>query len=223
MKNEIVGNTNNENPGVLKRRLRSFADSDVPFIQPLALSGNNGIAANTHVNVIHAPFGDHTNAAGHWHYDECHSYIGVGAGGDYANINDVGDRTLLGLRGEDPQTQGNARNVCYKAVDGGFPMINGRTITFKAAFYGGNTPAPNTIPDGEGQAAFQWNEWTVARGRFHGTAENDYNNDQNYDKLATGNNANAGCIEHNLNRKVEEMGTKHALATWVITVEISLS
>jgi hypothetical protein len=116
--------------------------------------------------------------------------------------------------------------VCYKAVDEGFPKVNGRTITFKAAFYGGNTPAPNTIPDGQGQAAFQWNEWSIARGKFHGYASDmpePYQNSNNYDRLASDDQANKHCIQHNLNRKVEEMGTKHALATWVITVEVSLS
>lgn len=51
---------------------------------------------------------------------------------------------------------------------------------------------------GETLANFSWNEWSIANGADQTTAIN-------------------------LNRKVESMGTKPSGATWVITVEISLT
>jgi hypothetical protein len=93
----------------------------------------------------------------------------------------VGDGTAA----EDPaQTGLTGTNKAYKQVDSGYPQLAGSSVRFRATF-------------GPNEAAFAWNEWTVANGCGDGYV--------------------------NLNRKAATLGTKPADATWVIEVMLSIS
>jgi hypothetical protein len=95
-------------------------------------------------------------------------------------------------------------NIWYKKMDAGYPVVSANKVTFKATFTGTGSGA-------SAEAAFAWEEWTVARGITTPLEDLD-------DTTAI-----AAAIKKNLNRKVEPMGTKASAATWVITVEISLT
>jgi hypothetical protein len=129
-------------------------------------------------------------------FDNSHSYIGVGD-----NDTAPTDKTKTGLLG--------TTNIWYKKVDATYPIVAANKVTFKATFYGTGAPEPNKV----NQASFTWNEWSVARGVIDPSSYGDLNNPTDI----------ADAIHNNLNRKVEEMGTKAGAATWVITVEISLT
>jgi len=77
-----------------------------------------------------------------------------------------------------------AVNKEYNALDAGYPTRSSQTVTWRATF-------------GNGEAEFDWNEFTVANG-----------------------NSNDAV---NLNRKVYAYGTKAAGKTWVISLSITLS
>jgi len=124
------------------------------------------------------------------HYDELHTYIGVG------DSTTAAVKTQEGLQA--------SSNIWYNKMDSGYPQVTANKVTFKATFTG-------TGSGGDAQAAFSWEEWTVARGVE--SAGEDINSPA---RVAT-------HINKHLNRKVESMGTKVAQATWVITVEISLT
>jgi len=123
-------------------------------------------------------------------YDNDHSYLGVG------------DSTTAALKAHTGLLA--TTNVWYKKMDTSYPAVNGNKVTFKATFTG-------TGSGGSAEAAFAWEEWTVARGVITPSGT--------LDDTAT----IATNIHKNLNRKVEAMGTKAGAATWVITVEISLT
>jgi hypothetical protein len=127
-------------------------------------------------------------------FDNSHSYIGVGD-----NDTAPTDKTKTGLLG--------TTNIWYKKVDATYPIVAANKVTFKATFYGTGAPEPYN------QASFTWNEWSVARGVIDPSSYGDLDNPTDI----------ADAIHNNLNRKVEEMGTKAGAATWVITVEISLT
>jgi hypothetical protein len=133
--------------------------------------------------------------AGVEHFDNDHSYIGVGDSDTAAQKTDTG---LLATT-----------NIWYKKVDATYPVVAANKVTFKATFYGTGAPSPNNVD----QASFAWEEWSVARGIIDPSGLGDLDNLTDI----------GDAINNNLNRKVEQMGTKAAAATWVITVEISLT
>ncbi len=102
-------------------------------------------------------------------FNNSNSYIGVGDGATPASAEQTG-------------LQGASK--FYKAVDDTYPQINGATITFRATF-------------GAGEAAFAWQEFTIANG-----------------------NSDAAV---NICRKVENHGTKASDDTWVLSLSIALS
>jgi hypothetical protein len=150
------------------------------------------------------------------HYDNLHSYIGVGTSNTAPS---AGDGGLLGGVSAGAQF--------YKEVDSAptpFPVVSGNKITFKSTFYGEGAPPPYNHPE----AVFEWNEWSVARGVDKTTIPSyDYPSpgDPRTDvkKVFGGTDNIDTYIKNNLNRKQEAMGTKASAATWVITVEISLT
>lgn len=75
-------------------------------------------------------------------------------------------------------------NKTYRPMDATYPQVSNQTVTFRATF-------------GAGEAAFAWNEFT----------------------LANGNSDNAV----NLCRKVENHGVKASADTWVLSLSITLS
>ena len=90
----------------------------------------------------------------------------------------VGDGTTA----EDPtQTGLQGANKYYKQVDAGYPQVSTNAFIARATF-------------GPNEAAFHWQEWTVANGP---------------DDTAT-----------NLNRKVVDLGVKSDTATWVLAVTL---
>lgn len=101
-------------------------------------------------------------------FDSANAHIGVGDGTAEANS------AQTGLQGV---------NKCYKPMDEGYPKVNGRRVEFRATF-------------GPGEAAFEWNEWTVANG--------------------------PGDDAANLNRKVESLGAKPSDETWILLVRLEI-
>jgi hypothetical protein len=70
-------------------------------------------------------------------------------------------------------------------MDSGYPQVSDQTVTWRATF-------------GAGEAAFTWNEFTVANG--------------------------ADDNAKNLNRKVDtSIGTKGSSPTWVISLAVTIS
>jgi hypothetical protein len=124
------------------------------------------------------------------HYDNDHSYIGVGDSTTVASASQTGLQALT--------------NIWYKKMDTSYPTVATNKITFKSTFTG-------TGGGGDAEAAFAWEEWSIARGVITPSEPLD-------DTTII-----ASEIYKNLNRKVESMGTKSSAATWVITVEISLT
>lgn len=103
------------------------------------------------------------------HFDSVNAYIGVGDGSTPALANQTG------LQGA---------NKFYKAVDPTYPQVMNQTITYRATF-------------GAGQAAFSWQEFTIANG-----------------------NSDSAI---NICRKVENHSTKPSSDTWVVSLSITLS
>lgn len=103
-------------------------------------------------------------------WNEANSYFGVG---DDATAAAAAQTGLLA-----------AVNKEYNAVDAGYPTRSSQTVTWRGTF-------------GNGEAEFDWNEFTVANG-----------------------NSNAAV---NLNRKVYAYGTKAVGKTWVISLALTLS
>jgi hypothetical protein len=78
-----------------------------------------------------------------------------------------------------------AMNKLYKAMDSGYPQVSNQTVTWRATF-------------GAGEAAYAWNEFTIANG--------------------------ADDAAKNLNRKVDTtIGTKGSSPTWVISLTVTIS
>lgn len=102
-------------------------------------------------------------------FNKNNSYIGVGDGTTAAS----GDQT--GLQGA---------NKLYKAVDPTYPQINAQTITYRATY-------------GSGEAAFAFQEFTIANGDSDSAV--------------------------NLCRKVDDHSSKPLADTWVISCSITLS
>jgi hypothetical protein len=143
--------------------------------------------------------------SGQEHYDYDHAYIGVG---DDATLdNDPAQSTWNGLV--------STANVWYKKMDLNYPAVTANKITFKSTFTGSGT---NNDPE----APWAWREWSVARGAATPT-EDFYDAAQAGTVFTPSTGWLASNINMNLNRKAEEMGTKAPQATWVITVEISLT
>jgi hypothetical protein len=102
-------------------------------------------------------------------FNKNNSYIGVGDGTTAAS----GDQT--GLQGA---------NNLYRAVDPTYPQVMNQTITYRATF-------------GSGEAAWAWQEFTIANGDSDSAI--------------------------NICRKVENHSTKPLNDTWVISLSITLS
>jgi hypothetical protein len=102
------------------------------------------------------------------HFDSANSYIGVGNGTTAATASQTG-------------LQGSSK--LYKPMDPTYPQISNQTITFRATF-------------GSNEAAFEWQEFTVANG--------------NSDSAV------------NLCRKVENHGVKSSTDTWCLSLQITL-
>lgn len=94
----------------------------------------------------------------------------------------VGDSSTAAVA---TQTGLQGTNKLYKAMDAGYPQISNQTVTWRATF-------------GANEAAFTWNEFTVANG--------------------------ADDTAKNLNRKVDTtIGTKGSSPTWVISLAVTIS
>jgi hypothetical protein len=102
-------------------------------------------------------------------FNTANSYIGVGDGTAAASGEQTG---LLGA------------NKLYKAVDPTYPQINAQTITYRATY-------------GSGEAAFAFQEFTIANGDSDSAI--------------------------NLCRKVDDHSSKPLNDTWVISCSITLS
>lgn len=139
--------------------------------------------------------GADNEGAGVEHFDNTHSYIGVGTS------NFAPDSAQTGL-------QAGTGAVWYKPMDATYPIVTANKVTFKSTFTGSGS-------GGDEEAAFAWEEWSVARGVAGAYVYATFVAD---DLAWISTN-----IHKNLNRKVEPMGTKASAATWVITVEISLT
>lgn len=102
-------------------------------------------------------------------FNNAHSYIGVGDGTTEASAEQTG------LQGA---------NKLYKPVDPTYPQISNQTITYRATY-------------GPGEAAFSWQEFTIANG-----------------------NSDSAI---NICRKVENHSTKPSADTWVVSLSITLA
>lgn len=151
--------------------------------------------------------------AGKTPFDATHAFIGVGNNGGTTAAPLPGD---VGLNG--PKRM-------YMKMDAGYPIAGAnQKIVFKSTF----------LP---GVACFEWLEWSVANGNGNIATGGTFSSDevrllaQGLDPVpdplpVAGVAFDYGVGEAavvNLNHKQENMGQKYSPATWVITVEISLS
>jgi hypothetical protein len=102
-------------------------------------------------------------------FNTVNSYIGVGDGTTAA------EASQKGLQGA---------NKLYKPVDPTYPQISNQTITYRATF-------------GSGEAAFDFQEFTIANGDSDSAV--------------------------NICRKVEDHSTKPSADTWVVSLSITLT
>jgi len=103
-------------------------------------------------------------------FNNANAKIGVG------NSATAAATTQTGLQGT---------SKLYKAMDAGYPSVSAQTVTWRATY-------------GADEAAFAWNEFTVANG--------------------------ADDAAKNLNRKVDvTIGTKGSSPTWVISLAVTIS
>jgi hypothetical protein len=138
------------------------------------------------------------------HYDNSHAYIGVGSSAEGAVVGQTGLWNHDAVA--NPSGTPTVDNTWYKPMDATYPQVSTNKVIFKSTFTGTGSPSND-------EASFQWSEWSVARGTgayVYATYVSDP------EAWITTN------IHKNLNRRVEEMGTKAPAATWVITVEIQL-
>lgn len=182
-------------------------------------------------------------------FDGAHSFIGVGnidgrdtppPAGDPTQATS-GDTMLWAEENYDPslaQGEGATRqqcHYCYMGMNTTYPLAgDNQKIVFQSTF----------LP---GVACFNWFEWCIANGNGNqktedmkkdayivretawGTAQGNDIDDVAPDPVPTAGTSYVGAEEADrqkktlLNRRVESMGRKYASATWIITVEVSLS
>ena len=150
------------------------------------------------------------------------SFIGVGNNGDDQSGNALPEDE--GLYATD-KTGGSYMYMKMDSDGETYPKAGvNQKIVYKSTF----------LP---GIACFNWYEWTIANGNGNHVDPNDFNNDE----VRTSETADDVVPEEpptegveyargigqdkviNLNHKIESMGKKYAQATWIVTVEISLS
>lgn len=175
----------------------------------LNIPGN--LLLNEGVNLLWNLVAGNTSAGAPFNHEN--SYIGVGNNNGGTTGPTAGDTGLAATS-----------KKMYMKMDPGYPIAGeNQKIVFRSTF----------LP---GVACFEWLEWTVANGNGNqstGAWDPDVvrttavGNDPIPDPVPElGTAFEYGVGEENivnLNRKQENMGSKYASATWIVTVEISLS
>ena len=185
---------------------------------------------------------DGTDGRYEWAFDHAHSYIGVGNADNQAPSSTSAlqalatDTMLYAEENYNVASVGlNDCHYCYMKMNDTYPLAgDNQKIVFQSTF----------LP---GVACFNWYEWCIANGngnRLYTEMENDpYIIRQTAWGIADGNDIDdvvpdpvptqGSSYEQEtdvkrvqktlLNHRFESMGRKYASATWIITVEVSLS
>lgn len=146
-------------------------------------------------------------------FDATNSFIGIGDCGGVAKVPAPGDTGLFATT-----------NKLYMKMDTGYPIYGAnQKIVFRSTF-------------SPGLACFDWLEWTIANGNGNITTgawgpdvvrTTAVGSDPAPDPVPVlGTHYDYGVGEDNvvnLNHKQENMGKKYSSATWIVSVEISLS
>lgn len=161
-------------------------------------------------------------------FNAANSFIGVGAGKEGQSGSAAIPTPLAADTGLEAE-----HDKVYIGMDEGYPIAGvNQKIVFRSTYK-------------PGIACFEWLEWTVANGNGNFTTKSAFNDDC-YRIAEKGDepepNPIPSCADSptasgtydlypgygeenviNLNHKAESMGKKYASATWIVTVELSLS
>ena len=184
---------------------------------------------------------DGTDGRYEWPFTNSASYIGVGNADNTAPSSSSAlqalatDTMLYAEEHYDPSdVQLNAEHYCYMKMNDTYPLAgDNQKIVFQSTF----------LP---GVACFNWYEWCIANGNGNrtdvemqndpyiirqtawGIADGNDIDDVAPDPIPTSGTSFEGMNDDRtkktlLNHRYESMGRKYASATWIITVEVSLS